>query len=248
MHPVNRLLYHVGMRVSRSRGLFRLPPDFLSTYKHNLALLGKNGHGFDIFREMQYDLGTHPESYVDYECTFAAQQIGALKPGSVLDIGSYRHFVLGLLSHFDVTTIDVRNRQSISENETVITCDAKRLPLRDESFSAVVSLCALEHFGLGRYGDEFDLDADRKALREMRRVLMSHGHLILTTTITRAKPSIGFNAHRIYNYEMLKELFGGLVCKEERFYSSTLQRYCSFEEVTTEQRVWDVYCGCWEKS
>lgn len=247
MHPVNRMLSHVGLRVSRSRGLVRLPRDFVAAYKHNLDQLSQNGHRFEVFREMQCDVGVHPESYVDYECTFAAQQIGTLSPRSVLDIGSYRHFVLGLLAHFDVTTIDVRDRHSISEKEAVITCDAKKLPLRDGSFDVVLSMCAVEHFGLGRYGDEFDLDGDKEAIDEMTRVLRPKGHLILTTTITRARPSIGFNAHRIYDHEMLRNFFSGLACKEERFYSSLLQRYCSFDEITTKPKVWDVYCGCWEK-
>lgn len=247
MHFVNKLLYPFGMRAYRSGDLIRLPADFMAAYRKTLAKLRKDRNGFEVFTEMQYDVGAHPMSYVDYECTFAAQQMGELNPQSVLDIGSYRHFVLGLLAHFDVTTIDVRDRQSISRNETVITCDAKKLPLSDGSFDVVVSMCALEHFGLGRYGDEFDLDGDKKAIVEMTRVLKPRGHLILTTSLTRAKPSIGFNAHRIYNHEMLKNLLAGLVCREERFYSRALQRFCSFGEITSKPKVWDVYCGCWEK-
>ena len=42
------------------------------------------------------------------------------------------------------------------------------------------------------------------------RVLKPGGHLIFSTTITRARPAIGFNAHRIYSYEMLREFCAGL--------------------------------------
>jgi hypothetical protein len=66
-------------------------------YKRNLANLKNNSRGFHGFKELRYDVGVHPESYIDRECTFAAQHIGALNPQSILDIGSYRLFVLELL-------------------------------------------------------------------------------------------------------------------------------------------------------
>jgi SAM-dependent methyltransferase len=219
----------------------------MAAYRRNLATLNKNPQGFHVFKELQYDVGAHPEGYIDYECAFAAQQIGAINPQSILDIGSYRIFVLGLLSHFEVTTVDVRRRRPISSKESVITCDAKQILLTDESYDVALSLCTLEHFGLGRYGDEIDFDGDKKALREMVRVLKPRGHLIFSTNITRARPSIGFNAHRIYSHEMLRERCAGLDCIEEQFYSMTSQQACSFEQITQKPESWDIYCGCWRK-
>jgi SAM-dependent methyltransferase len=164
-----------------------------------------------------------------------------------LDVGSYRHFILGLLAHFPITSIDVRRRKAISRNETVITGDAKKLNLPDHSFDLVSSLCAVEHFGLGRYGDEIDPSADQKAFAEMVRVLKPGGRLVFTTTISRARPSIAFNAHRIYRYEMLHSFCTGLICVEEKFYSHKRQGFCSPEEITADPKGWDVYMGCWEK-
>ena len=247
MHPVNEFLFHFGVRLSRMRGVIRPPSAFMTAYRRNLATLNRNPRGFHVFKELQYDVGAHPEGYIDYECAFTSQLIGTLNPKSILDVGSYRIFVLGLLSHFEVTTVDIRGRRPISSKESVITCDAKQLSLPGESYDVVVSLCTLEHFGLGRYGDEFDFDGDKKALREMVRVLKPGGHLIFTTNITRARPSIGFNAHRIYSREMLRERCAGLVCIEEQFYSTTFQHACSFEQITDKPESWDIYCGCWRK-
>ena len=225
-----------------------IPEEFARNFSRNLAELRRNSEGFSISEEMRYDVGTHPENFVDYECAFAAHHINRLNPQDILDIGSYRHFILGVLSHFKVTTIDVRDRKTISNNEIVVTCDAKALRLPDSSFDVVLSLCTLEHLGLGRYGDEFDVDADQKAFGEMIRVLRPGGHLIFTSTITRAQPSIAFNAHRIYSYEMLKSFCVNLTCIEERFYSHKLSDFCSWEDVTAEPNAWDVYCGCWQKT
>lgn len=216
-------------------------------YKKNLAHLKKDPGGFHIFEEPADEAGSHPENFVDYECAFAAAQIRQFHPRNILDVGSYRHFILGLLANFPITTIDVRSRQPICANETILTGDAKKINLPDHAVDVVLSLCALEHFGLGRYGDEFDVDADQKAFAEMIRVLKPGGRIIFTTTIHHAQPAIAFNAHRIYTYEMLQTFCNGLTCLEEKFYSHRQKGFCTLEEVTTDLQWWDVYCGCWEK-
>ena len=155
---------------------------------------------------------------------------------------------MGLLANFKVTTVDLRARKLIVNNEINVTCDAKELNLSSNTFDVVISLCALEHFGLGRYGDAFDIEADKKAFKEMIRVLKPNGRIIFTTTITHAKPSIAFNAHRIYSYKMIRELCSAsLVCEDEKFYSNKIANFCSLQKVTLHQNEWDVYCGCWKK-
>ncbi|MBI5189199.1 MAG: DUF268 domain-containing protein [Nitrospirae bacterium] len=245
VHPINRLLSRLGIRVTRSQP--PIPREFMEGYRRALDELKRSPGGFDVHEEMWYETGEHPARYTDFEAAFAASHISRLDPASILDIGSYRLFILGLLANYRVTTLDVRRREPATPSETVVTGDAKDSGLPDGSFDAVVSLCALEHFGLGRYGDEFDPVADRKALAEMVRLLKPGGHLIFTTHITRGRPAIGFNAHRIYSREMLHERCAGLALVEERYYSHALNRYCSLEEVTDAPRVWDVYCGCWQK-
>src|SRR4030042_4212982 len=129
-----------------------IPEECERNYRHNLAELRSKPGLFSIFEEMRYDVGTHPENFVDYECAFAAYHISRLNPQDILDIGSYRHFILGLLSHFKVATIDVRDRKPFSDNEVIVTCDATNLRLPADSFDVVMSLSTLEHLGLGRYG------------------------------------------------------------------------------------------------
>lgn len=243
MHPVNTFLSLLGLRLEPTK---QFSSEFKTQFNRRLAELTDSCSSFRIFPLPFDDTGEHPESYIDFECAFAAKHLNQAAPSSILDIGSYRHFILGLLSHYRVTTIDVRTRPPASVNETVITCDAKALELSSASFDAVVSLCTLEHFGLARYGDQFDINADEKAFREMIRVLKPGGQLILTTTVTRARPSLAFNAHRIYGLDMIRAFCTGMKCVEEGFYSNALGRTCSYEEVTDNPSLWDVYLGCWE--
>jgi SAM-dependent methyltransferase len=209
--------------------------------------LNREVRGLELFQEPIGEPGTHPESFIDHECAFAADHIKRTQPQNILDIGSYRHFILGLLAHYPVTTIDVRPRRPVGRDESPFTCDAKKMPFPDDHFDLVLSLCALEHFGLGRYGDEFDPGADQKAFGEMIRVLRPGGSLIFSTTVTRAKPSVVFNAHRIYSHPMLQGFCAVLTCLEEKFYSHQKRDFCPLEEITDKPRGWDVYLGCWRK-
>lgn len=60
-------------------------------------------------------------------------------------------------------------------------------------------------FGLGKYGDEIDLEGCFKALKEMERVIAQNGYLYLLVPIGRE--CVQFNAHRIFYPEtIIREL------------------------------------------
>jgi len=159
MHPVNKILSVIGLRVSHTERSLNVSEDFMYQHHRQLNELKKNNRGFKVFEEFRYEVGNHPQFYDHYECEFAARNLAKRHPINILDIGSYRHFVIGLASSYKVTTLDIRKRDSSLENETVLTSDAKQLDIPSDSFDAVVSLCALEHFGLGRYEDDKRLHA-----------------------------------------------------------------------------------------
>ncbi len=247
MHPLNKILSPFGLQMSRTRA-GKVPRTFWNQYYSYFKELKKKKCEFvNVFKAVRYDIGAHPVSYVDLECEFAAKHIFKVESDNILDVGSYRLFIIGLLSKYNVTTLDVRDRESLLDNEAIYTNDAKNLEFPDSNFDVVVSLCALEHFGLGRYGDDFDIDADKRAFGEMLRVLKPGGSIVFTTSISNAPPSIAFNAHRIYNHEMIQQFCDGLVCEDEMFISMVERKFCSMEEVTKEPELFDIYCGCWRK-
>lgn len=223
------------------------PPSFVERFETDLVKLRKQFPQIEVFDQFIYEMGDHPATYIHHECEFASVHVARVSPSRILDVGSYRTFVLGMLAGHQVVTVDVRPRDSISKNEIVKVCDAKALDLENGSVDAITSLCAIEHFGLGRYGDDFDPDGDRKAIEEMKRVLRPGGHLIFTTTITRGKRAIAFNAHRIYDHSAIHDLCQGLELVEEQFYSYTHRRLCDYSEVTSKARDFDFYLGCWKK-
>lgn len=245
--PVNRLLRPLNLSLGWIDRRPRGPREFKEAFERDLATLQRDPQGWDIIRDPWYETGDHPALYADHESEFVSKHLPRIAPRNVLDIGSYRLFVLGLLAGYPVTTIDVRPRVSRLKNETVITCDAKELTLPDGSFDAVTSLCAIEHFGLGRYGDAFDRQADEKGLAEMRRVLRPGGRLILSTTITRAPKAIAFNGARIYDLDHIRRWTRGFEVEDEAYFSHAKGGYCSYDDVTRAREKWDVYMGCWRK-
>lgn len=251
MHPCNRLLSLLGLKLSKiDKHAKQIGDDekaFRQRYDVYYKLAERNKRGFKVTRAYRYQVGIHPFTIQDLEFEFAAYHIHKIKPLNILDIGSYRHFILGLLAYYSVTTLDIRERNSLLDNENIITCDAKALKLSDSAFDVVVSLEALPHFGLSRYGDDFDLDADMKAFNEMVRVLKPGGCLIFSTAITRAEPSIAFNARRNYNYTMIREFCRSLECVEEKFIDRRAKRYCSQDDITNDLELFDYYIGCWKK-
>jgi SAM-dependent methyltransferase len=203
--------------------------------------------GMEIFRYPVFESGEHPEGYIDFECRFAAWHLRSEAPRRVLDVGSYRHFVIGLSALCEVTALDVRPRRPGLGTEAVMIGDARSIPALDGAFDAVVTLSSIEHFGLGRYGDAMDLDADRAAAAEMRRVLRPGGLLVVTTTLTRGRPTLAFNAHRIYDLAGARALFPAMEPVDERFYSHGRAAEVALEEVAHAPGDWDVYCACWRK-
>ena len=246
MHPLNKLLRHVGLQVNKLRP--NLPRSFKKTYAETYQKICASQERFAyITREPYCDIGDHPQTYLDFECTFAANSIAELEPEALLDIGSNRHFISGILACRKLTTIDVRDRKVGCSNETVVVSDAKDLQFPDASFDGVLMLCALEHFGLGRYGDELDHLGDVKAIDEIKRVLKPGGCLILSIPMTGDKPFIAFNAHRVYSHGLFSEMCSPLQLHCESFYLIEESRAGHQEELTRKRGGWDVYCGCWRK-
>lgn len=243
MPVIRRVGRALRRRLSRSRRAAH------AAYRGELARVEPlaRSRGLEVIRYPLFDAGDHPEGYSDFECRFAAWHLKREAPGTVLDVGSYRQFVLGLSASYAVTALDVRPRRAGLGTEAVVVGDARRIPQPDGRFDAVVSLSSIEHFGLGRYGDEIDLDADRAAAAEMRRVLRPGGVLIVTTSLTRGRAALAFNAHRIYDLAGARALFPAMEPVDERYFSHRLAGEVALEEVASALGDWDVYCACWRK-
>jgi SAM-dependent methyltransferase len=141
---------------------------------------------------------------------WAARKVFAARPAEHVDVGSrIDGFVAHLLTFMPVTVLDIRALESNVEGLTFVQADATDLArFSDASVASISSLHAIEHFGLGRYGDPVDGDACFRAMRSLARVLAPGGRLYFSVPVGRER--VAFNAHRIFAPATILSTFAGL--------------------------------------
>lgn len=162
--------------------------------KHYLCLDDKftesgsvKGHYFHqdllISRRIYYN---NPSLHVD---------IGSRIDGFVAHVASFRH----------IEVIDIRPLSRTIPNIKFIQTDImKTIPNHLSGHCDSLScLHALEHFGLGRYGDPVICDGHIVGLNNIYSILKQGGKLYLSTPIGPQR--IEFNAHRVFSVSYLLE-------------------------------------------
>lgn len=130
-----------------------------------------------------------------------AHEIFKEKPDMHYDIGSrIDGFVAHLLSYNqEVTLLDIRPLNISLSKLHFVQTDATMLEeIEDESIESLSSLHAIEHFGLGRYGDKIDPSACFTAMRSMQNKVKKCGKIYLSIPIG-SEEKVCFNSHRIFS-------------------------------------------------
>ncbi len=113
-----------------------------------------------------------------FQDVFMAKEIFKRAPKEHFDIGSRLDgFIAHLLSFREnVTMIDIRPLPFEVKGLTFLQSDATNLnEIKNDTIESISSLHAIEHFGLGRYGDLVDPTAWKKVLYAMQRVTQRGG-------------------------------------------------------------------------
>ena len=82
------------------------------------------------------------------------------------------------------------------------------LGINPGAYDSISSLHAIEHFGLGRYGDSIDPSAYEIALKNMAHALQPGGLFYLSTPV--GMEIVEFNANRIFDPVKLKRVINSL--------------------------------------
>lgn len=130
---------------------------------------------------------------------WAARRIHAARPRSHVDIGSrVDGFVAHVLTFMPVTVLDIRPLRSDVHGLTFVQGDVCRLiGFPSDSVESLSCLHAIEHIGLGRYGDPIAPDGWLEGLRECSRVLAPGGRFYLGTPVGRER--LNFNSGRVFS-------------------------------------------------
>jgi hypothetical protein len=141
---------------------------------------------------------------------WAARRIHEARPPRHVDIGSrIDGFVAHLLTFMPVTVLDIRPLTSDIEGLSFVQGDVCRLDgFASASVPSVSSLHAIEHVGLGRYGDPVDPNGCFTALGELARIVAPAGRLYLGLPIGRER--VAFNSERVFDPRTVIGAVGGL--------------------------------------
>ncbi|NTV83428.1 MAG: DUF268 domain-containing protein [Bacteroidales bacterium] len=132
-----------------------------------------------------------------------ARKIFEYNPVRHIDIGSRTDgFVAHVAVFREIEIFDIRPQVSTVKNILFRQADFMQLP--EDLYSccdSVSSLHAIEHFGLGRYGDPLDPDGHLKAIRNIFNMLKPAGKFYFSVPIGSQR--IEYNAHRVFDVSYL---------------------------------------------
>jgi len=138
-----------------------------------------------------------------------ARRVYENKPEKHVDVGSS---VAGFVSHVasfrEITVIDIRPSIGKSHNITFIQQDF--MADLDKSLlsytDSVSCLHAVEHFGLGRYGDPINYDGHLIGIENLYKILKRNGKLYFSVPIGNPQ-RVEFHAHRVFSPKYLADIF-----------------------------------------
>jgi SAM-dependent methyltransferase len=130
---------------------------------------------------------------------YVARKIFSASPKRHVDIGSrVDGFVAQVASYREIEVLDIRANAATIPGVVFRVADLMNESTVEPDYCDSIScLHALEHFGLGRYGDRVNVDGWRLGLRNMARMLKPGGLLYLA--VPSGQPCVYFNAHRVFS-------------------------------------------------
>lgn len=202
----------------KMKRLFHKPIDFVQ-YCRNIQKLNKSVKdiNFPIIGYLplisdKYENAGNIDRHYFLQDIYVARKIIEEKPVEHYDIGSRLD---GFLSHLicagiDVTMIDIRPLPILVEGLKFVQGNAMRLDnIENESIESISTLHAVEHFGLGRYGDPINANGSFEAMAELSRILKPGGKLYFSVPISNQN-GIVFNSHRVFSPKTVLEAFAEL--------------------------------------
>lgn len=168
------------------------------------------GRLYPCFSDRFSESGSAKGHYFHQDLLVAAK-IFSTNPTKHIDVGSrVDGFVAHVACFRPVQVIDIRPLESKVKNISYLQADMMGDVPESlvESTDSLSCLHALEHFGLGRYGDPIRWDGHVVGLSNLHRILKRNGTLHLSVPI--GKQRIEFNAHRVFSLSYLLGLFDGL--------------------------------------
>jgi Caenorhabditis protein of unknown function, DUF268 len=157
-------------------------------------------HTHAIFTDYKEQAGSAKGHYF-HQDLLVASYIHKKNPTRHIDIGSrVDGFVAHVASYRQIDVMDVRDLRSTGHsNISFIKADLMDINNTVSSTTDSIScLHAIEHFGLGRYGDPINPNGHIDGFNNILRMLKVGGNLYISFPIGKSN-EVHFNAHRVFH-------------------------------------------------
>ena len=157
--------------------------------------------------ERCHESGTMSGHYF-HQDLLVARKVFQANPTKHVDIGSRTDgFVAHVAVFREIEILDIRAQNSKVRNIHFRQADLMQLQESMRGYcDSISSLHAIEHFGLGRYGDPIDYAGHNKAIENITQLLQPGGTFYFSVPIGPQR--IEFNAHRVFSVGYLLKLLG----------------------------------------
>jgi hypothetical protein len=152
----------------------------------------------------RYDEGGIAKGEYFWQDLSVAQWIASASPTKHVDVGSrIDGFVAHVASFREIEVFDVRPISNhipcviFKQVDFMQSAIAADFGAGDGYCDSLSCLHALEHFGLGRYGDPIDVKGYKKGIANLAKLLKPKGRLYLSTPIGRQR--VEFNANWVFS-------------------------------------------------
>ena len=190
------------------------------------------------------DLGFTPfDSHYVFHSAWASRVLAKTSPDLHVDISSSLYFVTNVSAFIPVKFYDYRPAELGLSGLTSSSADLTSLSFEAGSIQSLSCMHVVEHVGLGRYGDPIDYDGDLKAVEELKRVVSSQGDLLFVVPLA-GEARIQFNAHRIYTYAQVLEMFRGFELIEFSLITNVGGAELIINASESEANAQTYGCGC----
>jgi SAM-dependent methyltransferase len=223
-------------------------PFYIAGYIHLVVKKGKSqekfkfGLFFPCLWDRYMESGKSSGHYF-YQDLHVAGRILENNPGRHMDLGSrVDGFVAHVASFRPVEVIDIRPLPNKIKNVSFVQMDimSEISPDFIECCDSLSCLHALEHFGLGRYGDPINFEGHLRGFENISRILKPSGKLYFSVPIGPQR--VEFNAHRVFSIKYLLNMLENKF-RIDRFSFVNDAGFLE-EDITLNKELIDSNCGC----
>lgn len=192
----------IGVDPIRAARALRAAPRFVRDWIRFSAHFGGEMRLLPCLHDWRQEAGEIRQEYF-WQDLLVAQKIFQANPRKHVDVGSrIDGFVAHVASFREIEVLDIRPLSKAIPRVVFRQGDIVDLPDDFREYCDSLScLHALEHVGLGRYGDSINSKGPENAFRNLARVLEAGGTLYLSVPCGREH--VEFNGHWVFSVETI---------------------------------------------